>query len=251
MDMPQWLQNFIAGWPMIAANLPTFAAIVVIIIGAVWAAFSWSYGQVIRHKDGEIRVLERQISANSALSESTRPKLPPDNDFDPETLAPDDKQAYGEILDFCLDYLLPACQNQMGLQEELVNELCDNKAIATLAISGLRSENDYETGDFWRNYQTLSSGMTQSPGPIIGFDAIIDCIFELEQGQYRIFCEQSLELRKSGEATTSGIHWAAWRDSHNALVDAYEPIKRDPRFGKLLRPGRPSRWGNKVIGNAP
>lgn len=37
--------------------------------------------------------------------------------------------------------------------------------------------------------------------------------------------------------------WEHFRESHNQLVDEYNKIKRDVRFGKLLRPARESRWG--------
>jgi hypothetical protein len=94
--------------------------------------------------------------------------------------------------------------------------------------------------------------LSESPGPIINFDAIIDCIFELEKSHHRIFCERSGELIKSEAVSiVDPQQWMAWRDSHNALINAYEPIKRDPRFGKLLRPARPSRWGDTVTGSAP
>jgi hypothetical protein len=58
--MPQWLQSMVAGWPMIAANVPTFIALVVIIFGAVWGAMYLMYGAVISNKDSEISLLKSQ-----------------------------------------------------------------------------------------------------------------------------------------------------------------------------------------------
>jgi hypothetical protein len=49
-SLPQWMQNFVAGWPMIEANLPTFIVIVLILAGLIWAAMSWSYGSIISHQ---------------------------------------------------------------------------------------------------------------------------------------------------------------------------------------------------------
>jgi hypothetical protein len=69
--MPQWLLDLTTGWPMIAANLPTFAAIVVLIIGMVWAAFSWAYGSVISHKDAEIKLLERHKAEASSTTKAS------------------------------------------------------------------------------------------------------------------------------------------------------------------------------------
>jgi hypothetical protein len=65
--MPQWMQDLTAGWPMIRANLPTFILIVVLIVGAVWAALSWSYGSIISHQAAEIKLLERQRSEATAI----------------------------------------------------------------------------------------------------------------------------------------------------------------------------------------
>jgi len=60
--MPQWMEGLIAGWPMIAANVPTFVVIVALIAGSLWAAFNWSYGRVIATKDGQIELQDRQLA---------------------------------------------------------------------------------------------------------------------------------------------------------------------------------------------
>jgi hypothetical protein len=52
---------------MIRANLPTFAVIVVLIAGVVWAVLSWSYGSIISHQAAEIKLLERQKSEATAV----------------------------------------------------------------------------------------------------------------------------------------------------------------------------------------
>ena len=65
--MPQWMLDLIAGWPMIGANIPTFAVIVVLIIGVVWAAMSWAYGRIIAHQSAEIKMLERQKAEAAAI----------------------------------------------------------------------------------------------------------------------------------------------------------------------------------------
>jgi hypothetical protein len=65
--MPQWLQDLTTGWPIIRANIPTFIVIVVLIVGAVWAAMSWSYGTVISNQASEIKLLERQKAETSAV----------------------------------------------------------------------------------------------------------------------------------------------------------------------------------------
>jgi len=56
------MEGLIAGWPMIAANVPTFVVIVALIAGSLWAAFNWSYGRVIATKDGQIELQDRQLA---------------------------------------------------------------------------------------------------------------------------------------------------------------------------------------------
>src|SRR5215475_11237207 len=65
-SLPQWMQNFVAGWPMIKANLPTFIVIVLILAGLIWAAMSWAYGSIISHQAAEIKLLERQKAEATA-----------------------------------------------------------------------------------------------------------------------------------------------------------------------------------------
>lgn len=60
--MPQWMQDLTAGWPMIRANLPTFFVILVLMVGAIWVAFSWAYGGVLASKNGQIELQDRQLA---------------------------------------------------------------------------------------------------------------------------------------------------------------------------------------------
>lgn len=58
--MPQWMQDLVAGWPMITGNFPTFIVIVALIITVVWWAMNWRYGTVLGNKDSEIALLRSQ-----------------------------------------------------------------------------------------------------------------------------------------------------------------------------------------------
>jgi hypothetical protein len=60
--MPQWMQDLTAGWPMIRANLPTFAVIMVLMSGAIWIVVNWSYSGVLASKNGQIELQDRQLS---------------------------------------------------------------------------------------------------------------------------------------------------------------------------------------------
>jgi hypothetical protein len=66
--MPDWMRDLTQGWPMIRANIPTFAVIVFLIAGVVWAALSWAYGSIINHQASEIKLLEREKAEVTATA---------------------------------------------------------------------------------------------------------------------------------------------------------------------------------------
>lgn len=167
-----------------------------------------------------------------------------------------DKAAYNEIVAFCEFKLFPACAAQVDMHEQIIRAATPNTEIANLAIDGHHAGHRFELLEFWNNYQNLASGLTDSPGPSITFERILDCISNLEKRAYRNFCSEADKLAKSIGIDELGRHrltkdaWEQWRMSHNALVAAYEPIRRDIRFGKLHRL-RPSRWGETVEPSGP
>jgi hypothetical protein len=167
---------------------------------------------------------------------------------DPEAEATD-KQAYKEILAFALDQIIPACDAQVDLQKKIISQASDNPVIGAIACMGL--EHSARTTEFWYHYRELAAGLLASPGPIIRFETIIEHIAGLENGAYRTFSEQMNEFAvifSKNVTTDSNLRpaWLKWVEAHNTLVEAYGPIKRDPRFGKLLRPARHSRWGERI-----
>jgi len=202
--------------------------------------------------------LDRFLGRREKPSEVNADPTPPPDDQNPygkdapffsdyaREEAPD-KASYNDLLAFSLDYLIPACEAQLEMQETIIAGGCENERISRMARSELYSE--YGP---WRYYDRLSEGLTQSPGPVIRFDAMIDCIFEIERHEYRAACEYTNDLALSvgvdqdtNEALTPLRE--AWRAKHHALINAYDKIKRDSRFEKLLRPARPSRWEDPTL----
>ncbi|WP_155253491.1 hypothetical protein [Bradyrhizobium japonicum] len=59
-SLPGWLGNLFAGWPMIRANLPIFAAVVFGLFCAIWWLMDWRYGSIISNRDAEIALLKGQ-----------------------------------------------------------------------------------------------------------------------------------------------------------------------------------------------
>jgi hypothetical protein len=186
-------------------------------------------------------LIRRRFEQTKGISSADEPEA--EKEPEPE---PKDQQAYKEIVAFALDYVGPACN---GLEDALTR-VCGSQEIAGLVSSGLRS--DPKARGFLAQYDRLMAGLRESPEPIIRFNGIIDCIATLENQDYRNFREKIEELAKSANIDLEadpklGLVWHGWRVRHKALVKAYEAIiKLDPRFGKLFRPARPSRWGDPI-----
>ncbi|MEO5756815.1 MAG: hypothetical protein ABIQ51_08165 [Mesorhizobium sp.] len=184
-----------------------------------------------------------------ALAEPKALDIKPIHSSDPFAEALD-KPAYNEILAFCLDTLLPACHGIAELQELVIKAKCEDMEIAWLATSGLHSQLS-DTYSFYKNYGALSGGIASSPGPDITFEAMLDYIDELEKGAYRdnylqfVKMISTIEIDQSHQKAIREA-WERFRVSHNRLLAEYHNIKRDIRFGKLLRPARKSRWGDTI-----
>ena len=162
-----------------------------------------------------------------------------------------DRIAYNEIMRFVLDDLVPACEALGVLQDEIISRTSKYKNISNFTIEGIRRDPSSKSHRFWKHYIRLMDGLTNSPGPIMTFDGIIDCIYELELGSYRNALDQTARLSLSTEAAAENKEllkdkWGNWMKAHNHLVSSYENIKRDSRFGKLLRPARRGRWGRLI-----
>src|ERR1700683_96093 len=146
--------------------------------------------------------------------------------------------------------IIPACEAETELQDAIISQASGgNTVIASLAHIGIHHSE--RTKEFREHYTALVDGLLASPGPIIRFEAIIEHIAALENGNYMQLSEQLSEfavifsMNVRTDANLNPI-WLKWVEAHNALIEAYDPIKRDPRFGKLLRPARPSRWGDCI-----
>lgn len=183
----------------------------------------------------------------SQVTEPTKINEAPDFHSDDAEAEALDKPAYNEVVAFCIDHLLPACDAQSELQNKLVRALSNNDVLTNFAIYGLRTGSNEKVREFWEAYTELASGLESSPGPDITFREIVECIHKLESGSYKAFCDQADELGKAiGADWQKGpafAEWSRWRFVHIGMIDAYAAIARDIRFGKLHRL-KPSRWGS-------
>lgn len=223
-----------------------------VVFGFLWVAIAIGWRRFYPLPTSPTILVNRDVAveAPSAWLPSNQPnddvRLHSD---DPERDAPD-KEAYNDILAFAIDRVLPACNAMIDLQEALIGHMARGAKIAELALEGFRSES-LTTGEFWKHYDGLSGGLSASPGPILKFEGIIEHIHGLESGSYERFSQQMFELfcdLERDKYTAMSKRLSTWRHEHRALVDAYDAIKRDTRFGKLLRPLRDSRWGRLKLG---
>lgn len=146
---------------------------------------------------------------------------------------------------FIIEKIQPACLAQVALQEAILEEIGGNPKIMEYAKRGLVSH--YWNSDFAKSYEVVVD-FAGSPMPCLSNGDMIRFINTLEREGYREFCEQAEQLGKVAgfdyrTHRNTGPLWEEWRESHNALVSAYDELKRKSRLKGLYRPQRPSRWG--------
>lgn len=209
--------------------------------GWLWGKFGWRFQKPWEQK------------AEAEEPEARRDPAAPDEDYYSETPEADatDKRAYNDIMAFAIDRVLPACDALIELEEAFIGRMARGPKLGELALAGMRSESRPKTGEFWTHYIGLSSGLAESPGPILKFEGIIEHIHGLEKGSYDFLSQEMFDLcceLERDDFAAIGKHITKWREKHKELVSSYDAIKRDARFGKLLRPIRDSRWGSLKLG---
>jgi hypothetical protein len=169
--------------------------------------------------------------------------------YDPQDEA-SDITAYYDLMQFVLEYLLPACEAQINLQEKVIDCLCKNKEIAELAKNGIPNAPDQNVSTFLDNYSRLVRGIDSSE-PTIRFSVMMNIIRGMERDAYKGFCGFTDKIaRESGliyaDRDELAELWETWRQRHNSLVGEYENVKRDVRYSKLFFPRREGRWGDII-----
>lgn len=179
---------------------------------------------------------------------SAMPRERPDEAGEVVFLTPREEAAYLDLLNFIIDYVLPAIRAQIGLQESIIEMLTPNKTLREFSRYGLSGS--WKVREFFEGYELITDALGSSPPKDIPFKELKESVGKIER-QYQQFCDQSAVLAKSGSIdikTNANLQkkWNEWREAHNRLKSAYEPIKRDKRFEVLFRPLRESRWGELV-----
>lgn len=165
-----------------------------------------------------------------------------------------DTEIYYALTDFSVSYLIPACTSLLAIQEALIERLIGNPTIARFAIDGMETSPSHELRPFWKNYGNIIHGV-DSCDPWIKWDALVDCIKTLERTGYRALRKQVDEIAESAgielrNDTQISPLWRDWSDKHIALVNEYNKVKSNPRYGKrLFKPLQESRWG-EISGSA-
>jgi hypothetical protein len=83
----------------------------------------------------------------------------------------------------------------------------------------------------------------------VPLNIMMDHIDRMER-HYNDFVEQADEIAGGMDYSQHADfkrYWEKWREYDTLLKTTYDAtIKQDPRFHKLFRPGRKSRWGDIV-----
>jgi hypothetical protein len=151
--------------------------------------------------------------------------------------------AHETLMLFVVEHLLPTCNSQITMQEKLIQLVCGANEVNLIAHRGLLTSG--KLNDFAEGYNALRV-LEDSPPEFIPFETMIKSVNQVEQG-YSKLNDQGRKIVSA--LTPEKIDSDAlkcredWRVRHNALIEAYERIRKDSRMGILFRPARASRWG--------
>jgi len=144
---------------------------------------------------------------------------------------------------FAVDQLIPTYSCFIDFQTAVVKAACNNDDIAELAVIGLNKSSP----KFYAAIDRLWE-LCESPAAFIPLPEMIDCVDDVERNYASLYKRLKM-LAESNQLDLTSDKFAGvrgeWEQTHQALVAAYEPLKRDSRFGtKIFRPGRESRWSD-------
>lgn len=152
------------------------------------------------------------------------------------------------LIDFALDYVCPTYEALVQIQQALIARECRNDIIRAFAISGIKANSEIST--FSYGMDGIDRFGFSPPEPVTKSE-IVTYVHALETG-YQAVVQQANLLAIAAGGINLARHpdfialYERWRQAHNAMVMAYEPIKRNHAFGDLFRPARPSRWGDLI-----
>jgi hypothetical protein len=154
------------------------------------------------------------------------------------------------LIDFALDHVAPTYEAMKVMEQALIARECRNGIIRGFANMGLAA--DFETSTFMEGYHGILRFSTSPPEPVSKAE-MIEYVHKLETGYQAVIMQaQKLSIAAGVIELSTNPEFAPmfekWRRTQNAMIAAYEPIKRNSDMGKLFRPGRPSRWG-QIIGD--
>jgi hypothetical protein len=93
-------------------------------------------------------------------------------------------------------------------------------------------------------------GLYNTPPEFISLEDMAWAVGHIEYG-YDVFLAEGIRIARSGYVHPSVAArvaelWDQWRVAHNAMVAAYEPIKRNSKMGSLFKPAGESMWGGHI-----
>jgi hypothetical protein len=150
-------------------------------------------------------------------------------------------------MNFVVGHIFPVCEARNKVHAQIIRALCLNGVVAELAQYG---DSRFANAHQLRGGMDALSGLYHSPPKFITFDEMCWAVGHIEYG-YDSFLEEGNRIARSGYmhprvAPVVAQLWEQWRVAHNALVTAYEPIRRSPKMDTLFRPAGESKWGGII-----
>jgi hypothetical protein len=152
---------------------------------------------------------------------------------------------YDELIRFFVKYVAPVVRAHRRLQEEILSIGICSAPARELAIQGLSNDTLY------RSFMLAEAPMSGSPASRPSFADLTTSIHNTEFNYQHAVADRdalahSLGLQAHSDKRLLSL-WNDWKATRNALVNKYEDIKTDQRFGILFRPFRESKWGDIIL----
>jgi hypothetical protein len=190
-------------------------------------------------------------AAGTALTDKTKIEIQP-TAKQMEHSSERDDEALEILTNFAVDHILPTIDALRAVQQKILRDASDDEVVAAFASEGIFYRN-WGVGEMNKSYQQLSA-FGGSPQPNFSLREMINFVDTIEKN-YHCFVQQLGEMVERlnilpEHSSELWSLWDNWREKHEALKSAYEPVKRMRRLGKpLYRPGLESRWGNVIWPN--
>lgn len=228
------LAEIFASWVL---SLPWWGPFGFAFLLTLWVAFmSWRYPT--RAQSFSQPLGREDKVAGSPVSTATSPKPAPS-----DPLSEAELERIDTLVGFFLDHIQPTISAATQLENAAIDRITTDKEVRTFMRRGRKGSPEMIA--LFSRYHDFQNRIADSPVNVPSLDFVIDCFAEIEgafgelnSDVQRLLAHECIDPSADPEIVEAHEEY---KQRFLALLEAYEPIKRSSKFGRLFRPGRP-KW---------